>query len=349
MPTTVKDKLDRIDGNANVQMPGRTVVASVGFSTIGSVTSGRSPGQLCMLRAATKKGGNYTMELGQLGVWYFFDGLSSEASAATAKRIESMGYGTLWIPETVGKHPFVLASWLLANTDTLNVATGIVNIYHREPGVTLAAQKTLAEQSNGRFLLGMGVSHKPLVEGVRGLDYGPPVKTMRTYLEKMAASPYQGPPPPGDTPTVIAALGPKMLELAGTQCQGAHPYFSSPDHTRMAREILGPDALLCVEQKVILEADPTKARELAKPVAQIYAGLPNYRNNWLRMGLTDADIDGMTDKFIDTTFAWGSAAAIQARLQEHFDAGANHVCIQPVNPNGQFGDLHWECLEALKP
>ncbi len=287
------------------------------------------------------------MDIGKLGVWYFFDGLSSKDAAAAAKRIESLGYGALWIPETVGKNPMVLASWLLANTEKLNVATGIVNIYHREPGVTMAAQKSLAEQSGGRFLLGMGVSHKPLVEGVRGLSYGPPLATMAKYLEKMAAAPYNGFPPAEDPPTVIAALGPKMLALAAEKCTGAHPYFSSPDHTRFAREIMGPDAWLCVEQKVILESDPAKARDLARPVAKIYQGLPNYRNNWLRMGLTEDDINSLSDKFIDTTFAWGTVEDIKARITEHMDAGASHVCIQPVNPNGQMGDLHWQCLEAI--
>ena len=125
------------------------------------------------------------MDTGKLGVWYFFDGLSSVEAAAAAQRIESLGYGTLWLPETVGRSPVVLASWLLGNTTKLNIATGIMNIYPREPGVTMGAQKSLAEQSDGRFLLGMGVSHKPLVEGVRGLEYGPPVATMRQYLEAM--------------------------------------------------------------------------------------------------------------------------------------------------------------------
>jgi len=289
------------------------------------------------------------VELGKLGVWYFFDGLSSTDAATAAKRIESLGYSALWIPETTGKSPIALASWLLANTEKLVLATGIINIYHREPGVTMAAQKTLAEQSNGRFLLGMGVSHKPLVEGVRGLEYGPPVSTMRTYLEKMASSPYTATPLNEEPPTVIAALGPKMLELAAEKCQGAHPYFSSPEHTAMAREVMGPDAWLCVEQKVILETDPAKARGVARPNAQIYQGLPNYRNNWLRMGLTEDDINSLSDKFIDTTFAWGDADAIKARVKEHMDAGASHVCIQPINPNGQFGNLDWDCLEALAP
>lgn len=290
------------------------------------------------------------MNLGRLGVWYFFDGLPAGAAAQAAQRIEQLGYAALWIPETVGRHPLVHASWLLANTEKLVVATGIANIYHREPGVALAGQMTLAEQSGNRFLLGMGVSHKPLVEGVRGLEYGPPVATMRKYLEGMDSAPYNGARPAETPPRVIAALGPKMLELARDKCQGAHPYFTSPEHTAMARKILGPDKWLCVEQKVILETDPAKARELARPVARIYTGLPNYRNNWLRMGLAESDFEnGGSDKFIDATFAWGSAEKIKARIQEHFDAGASHVCIQPVNPNGQFGDLHWEALEALKP
>jgi len=288
------------------------------------------------------------MRLGKLGVWYFFDGVPAPQAAEAAQRIEGLGYSALWIPETVGRHSLVHAGWLLAHTGKLIVATGIANIYNREPGVTMQAQKTLAEQSGNRFLLGLGVSHKPLVEGVRGLEYGPPVATMRKYLDAMTASPYQGPPMSEEPPTVIAALGPKMLELAREKCAGAHPYFSSPDHTAMAREILGPDRWLCVEQKVILETDAAKARELARPVAGIYTGLPNYRNNWLRMGMEEADFEnGGSNRFIDATFAWGSVEKIRARIQEHFDAGASHVCIQPVNPNGQFGDLHWEALEAL--
>ena len=287
------------------------------------------------------------MKLGKLGVWYFFDAMSSREAANTAQRIESLGYSTLWIPETTGKNPMVLSSWLLSNTKELNVATGIANIYHREPGVTLAAQKSLCEQSNNRFLLGLGVSHKPLVEGVRGLNYGPPVKTMRTYLEGMKAAPYTALSHEEEPPTVIAALGPKMLELASEMTQGAHPYFTSPEHTAMAREKLGKDSWLCVEQKVILEKDPTKAREAAKQTAAIYKGLPNYRNNWIRMGLAEEDIDSLNDKFIDTTFAWGTEAVIRERISAHFDAGADHVCIQPVNPNGQKAGLDWDCLEAL--
>jgi len=295
------------------------------------------------------------MELGKLGVWYFLDRLSPADAAKAAQRMEALGYDALWLPETIGRHPFVHASWLLAHTQTLKLATGISNIYNREPGVSVAAQRTLAEQSGNRFILGMGVSHKPLVEGVRGVEYGPPVATMRAYLERMDSAPDRmglG----GDDNShidfvrVIAALGPKMLELAAEKCQGAHPYFVTPVHTKMARDVLGPDPWLCVEQKVLLETDATKARNVARANAATYIPLPNYRNNWKRIGFDDTDFeDNGSDRFIDATFAWGTADAIRERIQEHFDAGATHVCVQPVNPNGQFGDIHWEVLEALAP
>ncbi len=289
------------------------------------------------------------MNIGKLGVWYFFDKLTATESAEAAIRIENLGYSTLWIPETIGKSPMVQSSWLLSNTKTLNLATGIANIYHREPGVTLAAQKSLAEQSNNRFLLGLGVSHTRIVEGIRGLKYGPPLSTMRRYLEAMEEAPYTGAKPSEEPPLVIAALGPKMLALAAEKTNGAHPYFTSPDHTAVARNIMGKDSWLCVEQKVILESDPVKARELAKPVAKTYKDLPNYRNNWIRMGFTEDDIDNMSDKFIDATFAWGSEQTIQNRIKEHFDAGADHVSIQPVNTNGKLSELDWDCLELLSP
>ena len=289
------------------------------------------------------------MNIGKLGVWYFFDKLTATESAEAAIRIENLGYSTLWIPETIGKSPMVQSSWLLSNTKTLNLATGIANIYHREPGVTLAAQKSLAEQSNNRFLLGLGVSHTRIVEGIRGLKYGPPLSTMRGYLAAMEEAPYTGAKPSEEPSLVIAALGPKMLALAAEKTNGAHPYFTSPDHTAVARNIMGKDSWLCVEQKVILESDPVKARELAKPVAKTYKDLPNYRNNWIRMGLTEDDIDNMSDKFIDATFAWGSEQTIQNRIKDHFDAGADHVSIQPVNTNGKLSELDWDCLELLSP
>lgn len=290
------------------------------------------------------------MKLGKLGVWYFLDGKPAPEAAAFAQRIESLGYSALWIPETVGRHPFVLASWLLANTEKLVVATGIANIYGRDASASMAGARALAEQSGGRFILGLGVSHSPLVEGVRGHHYGKPLTTMRQYLEATKKTMYQSVPPAEEPPVVIAALGPKMLALAASHASGAHPYFTTPEHTRRAREIMGPDAMLCVEQKVILETDAAKARELGRASAQTYIGLPNYRNNWLRLGFTESDLENRgSDKFIDGTFAWGDLDAIRERIQAHYDAGASHVCVQPVNPNGVFGDPDFKLLEGLAP
>lgn len=289
------------------------------------------------------------MHPGKLGVWYFTERVAAAEAARWARRIEELGYSTLWIPETVGRHPFVHAGWLLANTERLIVATGIASIYNRDAGASMAAARSLAEQSGGRFILGLGVSHQPLVEGVRGHSYDKPLQTMRRYLEQMRAAPYQAVPPAEEPPVVLAALGPKMNELSRSHAAGALPYFVNPAHTARAREWLG-DAWLCVEQKVVLETDAAKARAAARAVAAIYLGLPNYRNNWLRLGFEEADFEnGGSDRFIDAMFAWGDPDAIRARLDEHYAAGADHVCIQPVDPARSFGVLDWAALEALAP
>ncbi len=291
------------------------------------------------------------MKLGTAGVWYFTETMPAPEAAEFAQRIESLGYSTLWIPETTGRNPFVHAAFLFSQTSTLNIATGIANIYHRHPGMMAQSQKTLAEQSGDRFLLGMGVSHAPLVSGLRGLEYGKPVATMRRYLEDMAKSPYNALEPAEKPLTVIAALGPKMLELAGSDlADGAHPYLTTPEHTHMAREILGSDKLLCVEQKVCLETDPIAARIACRKALKRYASLPNYCNNWKRLGFTDADLaDGGSDKLIDALVPWGDEKAIANRVQAHRDAGATHVCIQPIKSSGKFGDVDWAILEACAP
>lgn len=276
------------------------------------------------------------MELGKLGVWYFTDAMPAPDAAAFAQRIENWGYSALWIPEAVGRNALVHSSWLLANTSGLNIATGIANIYARDAYATLTAQQALAEQSGNRFLLGLGVSHQPMVEGVRGHTYAKPVATMRTYLEAMANHKYSAVAPSETPKTIIAALGPNMLALAGKAADGAHPYFVPPEHTAQAREIMGSGALLCPEQKVLLETDAGKARELARKTMTTYLGLDNYRNNLLRLGYTTDDLEnGGSDKLVDAIVAWGDEDAIRKRIQEHWDAGADHVCIQPINPNGK--------------
>ncbi|MCB1647720.1 MAG: hypothetical protein KDI36_19825, partial [Pseudomonadales bacterium] len=185
-------------------------------------------------------------------------------------------------------------------------------------------------------------------EGVRGLTYGKPVATMRRYLEQMDQSLYLAQKPELPPQRVIAALGPRMLELARDQCAGAHPYFVTPDHTRMARDILGAEPMLCVEQKVILETDPVLARKVARQSAERYLALPNYRNNWLRMGFNESDLEnGGSDQFIDKTIIWGDVGKIQAGIDAHFDAGASHVCIQPISSAGNFAEPDMNLLEQL--
>ena len=275
------------------------------------------------------------MELSKLGVWAGMDGFTAPEAAAFARRVEEWGYGVLWFPEATGRNSFVTAAWLLANTTRLIVATGIANIYARDWVATASAQKALNEQSGGRFLLGLGVSHVPLVEGFRGQHYGKPVATMRAYLEGMKRARYIAPPPPEPPKTVIAALGPKMLALAAEQADGAHPYNVTPEHTAEARGILGAGKLLCPEQKILGETDPAKARATAREALAIYLSLPNYVNNWKRLGFTDADFaNGGSDRLVDANVAWGDDAAIRARIQAHWDAGADHVCIQALGGSG---------------
>jgi probable F420-dependent oxidoreductase len=196
-------------------------------------------------------------------------------------------------------------------------------------------QRALAEQSGGRFLLGLGVSHVPSVEGVRGHVYGKPVSTMRAYLDAMKAAPY-GAPEPAETPlTILAALGPRMLALSGSHADGSHPYNVTPEHTHEARGIMGPGKLLCPEVWVLLETDAAKARALGRQALANYLRLDNYVNNWRRLGFGDDDFaGGGSDRFVDANIAWGDEGKIRARLKEHWDAGADHICIQSISPDG---------------
>ncbi|MFK7896394.1 MAG: TIGR03620 family F420-dependent LLM class oxidoreductase [Myxococcota bacterium] len=291
------------------------------------------------------------MDLSAPGVWFYPDGLSSDGVVDFAKRIEEMGYSALWLPEAGGRDPFVLASRLLDHTDRLIVATGVANVYARDPMAMKAAQYTLAEQSGGRFLLGLGISHQLLVEDIRGHSYGKPVTSMRAYLDRFAAAQYGAVPPGEDPPTVLAALGPKMLGLAGERTAGAHPYMVTPEHTRGARDILGPDRLLCTEQKVLLESDRAKAFGIARAAQAISMGLmlPNYQNNLIRLGFDESDFEGgVSDRVIEALVAMGEGPALRARVDEHYAAGATHVCVHPFHPEG-LSEPHWPTLEALAP
>jgi probable F420-dependent oxidoreductase len=295
------------------------------------------------------------VELGKFAVWCSLESGSLAQAVEAAKRIESLGYSALWQPMALRRDVMVTASLQLAATRRLVIATGIAPIYERAPLVMAAAQRALGEQSGDRFLLGLGVSHAPFTQPLFGRDYGPPLRAMREYLDGMDAgvalpgAPAGQPQSPG--PRVLAALGPRMLALARDRSMGAHPYFMPPEHTRRAREILGPDRWLCPEVKVVLETDPAKARALARAAGAINITLPNYQRAWREfLGFEDADFaNGGSDRLIDATIAWGDAAAIRKQLDRHFEAGATQVCIHPVGAGGPMSGPSWEVLEALAP
>ncbi len=287
--------------------------------------------------------------LGKYGVWNWLDGLSREDAITFAKKIESLGYDSLWLPEAVGRDPFAQAVLLSAHTESLGFATGIANIYARDPMAMNTLRKTMGDLTGGRFVLGIGVSHAHLVSGLRGHEYQKPLSTMRTYLEGMEKGMYRAPEGPHDTPVVLAALRPKMLELSATQTAGAHPYFTPPEHTARAREIMGPEAVLAPEQMVLLETDATKARATARAAMKIYLDLPNYRNNLLWIGFSEDDFaDGGSDRLVDAIVAWGDEGALRKRVDEHFAAGADHVCIQALHPDGE-NVPHLDALKLLAP
>jgi len=289
------------------------------------------------------------MQIGKLGVWTWLDGQNRSETAAFAQKVESLGYSALWVPEAVGRDPFTLLGFLAGQTSTLWLATGIANIYARDPMTMKACAKTLNDLSNGRLILGLGVSHGHLVSGIRKHEYKKPIPAMRDFLEAMEAALYMAHQPDKEGPVLLGALRKRMLALSAEKADGAHPYFVTPEHTARARKILGKDKLLAPEQMVIFETNPTKAREVARKAMNIYLGLPNYQNNLKEYGFTDEDFaNGGSNRVVDAIAAWGDEKAIAQRIQEHFDAGADHVCIQPLRPDGE-GGYDMRILEALAP
>lgn len=274
------------------------------------------------------------MDIGRVGIWTFALDLQPAAQAQeAAAAIEALGYGAIWIPEALGREAFTNSALLLAGTRRITVATGIANIWARDAMAMAGAQKTLAEAYPDRFLLGIGVSHAPLV-GMRGHAYDKPLSAMRSYLDAMDSAPFMAVPPRTEPKRVIAALAPKMLQLAAERAAGSHPYFVPPEHTAVARKILGKEPLLAPEQAVVLETDATKARDVARTHMATYLGLPNYVNNLKRLGFTDADIaNGGSDRLVDAIVVWGNVDAVVRRVRAHHDAGANHVCIQVLDPD----------------
>ena len=263
-------------------------------------------------------------------------------SAEAAAELEQLGYSALWLPD-VGGDVFDAVGRTLAATTTATVATGILNLWMHTPEETAARHAALTAEHGGRFLVGIGVSHGAFIDRVKEPGaYQRPLATMSAFLDGLDAAD----PPLAPDDRVLAALGPKMLELARTRTAGTHPYLVTPEHTAAARDAIGPDRLVAVEQAVVLDTDPDRARATARLHLATYLGLPNYANNWRRIGFTDDDIaDGGSDRLVDALVVWGDESRIAARVQEHRDAGADHVCVQALsdNPLG-FPREQWRAL-----
>ncbi|MCU1394298.1 MAG: hypothetical protein JWM34_2726 [Ilumatobacteraceae bacterium] len=261
-----------------------------------------------------------------IGVWS--GGLrygDAGAAAAGAAELESLGYTALWIPD-VGGAVFDAVGNLLGATTSTTIATGILNLWMHTPQETATGHATLTAEHGDRFMVGIGISHAPLIDSTKPKGtYQKPMAMTEAYLDGLDAAD----PPLAPADRCLAALGPKMLALAAARTAGVHPYLVTPEHTAVAREAVGPDALVATEQGVVLETDPTKARAIARQNLAGYMGLPNYTNNWKRLGYTDDDIaNGGSDRLIDALVAWGDESAIVERVRAHQDAGASHVCIQ---------------------
>src|SRR4051812_2410296 len=270
------------------------------------------------------------MDIGRVGIWTFQLDLQPMARAQElAAELDELGFGAIWVPEAVSREAVANSALLLSATRRIAVCTGIASIWARDPLAMAQAHKTLTEAFPDRFLLGLGVSHQPMVEGLRHQNYDRPFSAMKAYLDAMDAAPFFGAAPSTEPRRVLAALGPKMLRLAAERALGAHPYFVPVEHTAEARSVLGEEPLLAPEQAVVLESDPDTAREIARKHMATYLGLPNYTNNLRRHGFGDEDLaDGGSDRLVDAIVAWGDVETVVERVRAHHDAGADHVCVQ---------------------
>jgi probable F420-dependent oxidoreductase len=270
---------------------------------------------------------------GTIGLWSPTADLTpAKETGGIALRAEQAGFSALWIPEAWGREAFVNSSLLLGGASKIVIATGIANIWGRDPVAAAAASKTLNAAYDDRFVLGLGVSHQPLVEGLRGHQYVGPVAAMRAYLSAMQAAPNFSAEGRLRTSTVIAALGPKMLETGAELADGVHPYLVTPEHTAVARAAVGPTKFVGVEQAVVLGQSRDEFLARAHAYLEIYTGLDNYRNSWRRLGFTDEDfVRGGSERLCDALVIHGDESVILEKTKEHFEAGADHVCLQFLN------------------
>ena len=263
--------------------------------------------------------------VGRIGIWSMElrFGDAGEIAEAAAE-LDELGYGAVWIPGGAGGDITGSLTALLNGTKRATIASGIINVWKHEPQEIADWWHGLSADHKARTLLGIGISHAPMI----GEQWGKPIAVTRDWVERLTALGV-----PADS-QCLAALGPKMVALSGELTAGAHPYLVSAEHSAVAREILGPDKLLAPEHGVVLETDLARVREIVGPVVQGYGDMPNYRNSWKRLGFSEEEIAGLSDRLVDALFAWGSPERIAERLQGHFAGGADHVCLQVIAPKG---------------
>ena len=267
---------------------------------------------------------------GRLGI--FAGSLTAQPAGVlreVTREIETLGFGTLWYGEAVGREVFAQGAIFLAATTSLVIASGIANIWARDPMAMAAGGRSLAEAWPERFILGLGVSHAPMV-GARGHQYARPVTTMRDYLDGMASAPWRGPDAPLP-PVVLAALGPKMVGLAAERAAGAYPYFTTAEHIKQVRDQLGPEPFLAADLPVVLAPDRDQARVIGDQHTRMYLSAENYRNNLLRLGWDPADLEPPgSDRLFDAVVAWGDLARVRDRVEGLFNSGADQVVLNLV-------------------
>jgi probable F420-dependent oxidoreductase len=293
------------------------------------------------------------VKLTGLGIWTAqFDFQPAGLVRDAVQELEEIGYSSIWIGENVGRESVSQSALLLGATNRLVIATAVANIWARDPLSMMAAQQTLSEAYPQRFILGLGVSHTQLVNDVRGLQYNKPIQTMKNYLTAMdnVGGRYRA-IRAEKTTRMIGALGPRMTNLAATMADGVHTYLATPEHTAATRQLLGQKKLLVPEQAVILESDRARAHEIGRRHVRRYLNLRNYTDNLLRLGFTTEDFehDG-SNRLIDALVAWGNEEKIAQRVAQHRQAGADHICIQVLDPDFRgLPQTQWQRLAGLLP
>lgn len=289
------------------------------------------------------------MKFGQYGVFTFTEAMDGAQLTELAQRLEALGYSTLWYPEAYNYEPFALGAYLLGASKKLVVASGIANIYARDAAAAVMGHNSLNKLYGERFVLGLGVSHAPLVSDLRGHEYKQPLAAMRAYLDRMDQAWTATGTTPAEKRVVVAALGPQMAKLAAERTLGTFPYNITPAQVDLSKAAMGGKGVIICEQKVCLCEDPVEARKAARAALSFYLELPNYYNNWFRLGFDKSDLaNGGSDRLMDAMVLWGSAADIKAKLKTYFDKGAAQVVLQPIRADGQMGPC-WKALEALAP